>query len=183
MKAFTRIFAFCVVCGTLGVSLSASAIPYHKVVDKFPMLESGMGRIFFFGRNSSFVFKPTLSINGEKLDGPYGKNIFFFIDRPAGEYVLAVDGEVALQFDLGRGEKKYVAMEIGKPINPESGLFEPASLGWIMTLRLLPAHHAEAVMRNMRWKKTKYRASTNRHLAVRSAPHRTSSHDVKGLVL
>ncbi len=153
MKTVARILAFCVVCGALAVPLAANAAPYHKVVDKFPMLESGMGRIFFFGHYSSLSKRPTLSINGEKLDGPYGNNIFFFVDRPAGEYVLAVDGEVALQFDLGRGEKKYVAMDSGSRVNPEDGFFKPLTLGWTMTIRLIPSHHADAVMGNMRWKK------------------------------
>ncbi len=160
MKAFARFLcvlsltAFCVACADLPGSLAEHPDAYHNVVDDLPTLESDMGRIFFFGSNSAFLeTKPTLSINGEELDGPYGTDIFFFVDRPAGEYVIAVDGEAALQFDLGRGEKKYVAMDSGKPVNPEEGFFEPDSLGWIMTIRLMPARHAEAVMRNMRWKK------------------------------
>ncbi len=154
MKTFAKVLAFCVVCGALAVPLAANAAPYHKVVDKLPMLESGMGRIFFFGRNSAISFKPTLSINGEKLDGPYGKNIFFFVDRPAGEYVIAVDGEAALQFGLSSGEKKYVAMDSGQPRDPEGGFFKNTyALKWIMKLKLMSARHAEALMRNMRWKK------------------------------
>jgi hypothetical protein len=146
--------AICVACADLPVSLTENADAYHNVVDELPTLESDMGRIYFFGSNSAFFkSKPTLSVNGEELDGPYGKDIFFFVDRAAGEYVIAVDGEAALHFDLGRGEKKYVAMDSGKPVNPEDGFFEPESLGWIMTIRLMPARHAEAVMRNMRWKK------------------------------
>ena len=160
MKAFAKTLyvlswaAFYVACGDLAVSLAASPNAYHKVVDELPMLESDMGRVFFFGSNSALLeSRPTLSVNGEKLDGPYGKDIFFFVDRPAGEYVIAVDGEAALQFDLDRGEKKYVAMDSGKPRNPEDGFFEPESLKWIMKLQLMSSRHAEAVMRNMRWEK------------------------------
>ncbi len=160
MKAFARTpyvlswAALYVACSYIAVSLAASADAYHKVVDELPTLESDMGRIFFFGSNSAWLeTKPTLSINGEELDVPYGTDIFFFVDRPAGEYVIAVDGEAALQFDLVRGEKKYVAMNSGRPRNPKSGFFEPDSLEWVMKLRLLPARHAEAVMKNMRWKK------------------------------
>ncbi len=143
----------CVACAGLPGSLAEHPDAYHNVVDDLPTLESDMGRIFFFGSNSAFLeTKPTLSINGEELDGPYGTDIFFFVDRPAGDYMIAVDGEAALQFDLGRNEKKYVAMDSGKPVNPEEGFFEPDSLGWTMTIRLVPARHAEAVMRNMRWK-------------------------------
>ncbi len=146
--------AFCVACSDLVVPLNGNPDAYHKVADTLPTLESDMGRIFFFGQNSGFLkFKKTLSINGDELDGPYGKDIFFFVDRPAGEYMIAVDGETALQFDLGRGERKYIAMDSGRPVNPEDGFFEPASLGWTMTIRLIPSRHAEAVMRNMRWKK------------------------------
>ncbi len=160
MKAFARFLyvlswtVICVACADLPGSLAEHPDAYHNVVDDLPTLESDMGRIFFFGQNSAFLeFKKTLSINGEELDGPYGTDIFFFVDRPAGEYVIAVDGEAALQFDLVRGEKKYVAMDSGKPVNPKDGFFEPDSLGWVMKLRLTPAHHAEAVMKNMRWKK------------------------------
>ncbi len=145
---------FCVACADLPGSLAEHPDAYYNVVDDLPTLESDMGRIYFFGSNSAFFkSKPMLSINGEELDGPYGKNIFFFVDRAAGEYVIAVDGEAALHFDLGRGEKKYVSMDSGKPVNPEGGFLKPKSLGWIMTIRLMPARHAEAVMRNMRWKK------------------------------
>ena len=124
-------------------------------MDELPTLESDMGRIFFFGQNSAFLeFKKTLSINGEELDGPYGTDIFFFVDRPAGDYMIAVDGEAALQFDLGYGGKRYVAMDNGKPVNPEDGFSMSDSSEWTMTIRLVPALHAEAVMRNMRcWRK------------------------------
>lgn len=158
MKSFVRylcvlsLSAICVACADLH-ELRGNPDAYHKVVDKLPTLESGMGRIFFFGSNSVFLeFRPTLSVNGEKLDGPYGDDIFFFLDRAPGEYMIAVDGDAVLQFGLGRGEKKYVAMDRGRPTNPEEGIFETESLGWIMTIRLMPARHAEAAMRNMRWK-------------------------------
>ncbi len=147
---------FCVACADLPGSLAEHPDAYHNVVDDLPTLESDMGRIYFFGSNSAILeSKPTLSVNGEDFDGPYGKDIFFFVDRAAGEYVIAIDGEAALHFDLGRGEKKYVAMAGGKPVNPEDGFFEPESLKWIMTLQLMSARHAEAVMKNMRWKKTR----------------------------
>ncbi len=160
MKAFARypcvlsLVTICVACADLPGSLAEHPDAYQNVVDDLPTLESDMGRIFFFGTNGAFM-EPTatLSINGEELDGPYGTDIFFFLDRPAGEYVIAVDGEAALQFDLVRGEKKYVAMDSGKPVNPDPGFFESASLGWVMKLRLTPARHAEAVMKNMRWMK------------------------------
>jgi hypothetical protein len=146
--------AICVACAGLPGPLAENADAYHNVVDELPTLASDMGRIYFFGSNSAFLeSKPTLSVNGEELDGHYGKDIFFYVDRPAGEYVIAVDGEAALQFNLGGGEKTYVAMDSGKPVNPKDGFFEPDSLGWTMTIRLVPARHAEAVMRNMRWKK------------------------------
>ncbi len=64
-----------------------------------------------------------------------------------------MDSEAALQFDLVRGEKKYVAMDSGRPVNPKDGFFESDSLEWTMTIRLVPARHAEALMKNMRWKK------------------------------
>ena len=154
LLCFLSTTVFCVACAGLPGSLAEHPDAYHNVVDDLPTLESDMGRIFFFGQNSAFLeFKKTLSINGEELDGSYGTDIFFFVDRPAGDYMIAVDGEAALQFDLGRNEKKYVAMDSGKPVNPEEGFFEPDSLGWTMTIRLVPARHAEAVMRNMRWKK------------------------------
>ncbi len=160
MQAFARLLCllsltvFCVACADLPVSLTGNPDAYHKVVGQLPTLESDIGRIFFFGTNSAFLeSKPTLSVNGEELVGHYGKDIFFYVDRPAGKYVIAVDGEAALQFNLGGGEKTYVAMDSGKPVNPKDGFFEPDSLGWIMKLRLVPARHAEAVMRNMRWKK------------------------------
>jgi len=159
MNVFAKYFCvlslttICVACAGLPGSLAEHPDAYHNVVDDLPTLESDMGRIFFFGSNSMFLeFKPTLSVNGEELDAPYGKDIFFFVDRPAGEYVIAVDSDAALQFDLSRSETKYVAMDIGRPINPEEGFFESETLGWIMTIRLVPARHAEAVMRNMRWK-------------------------------
>jgi hypothetical protein len=113
-----------------------------------------MGRIFFFGANTTAELlapRAKLSINGEELDGPYGRKIFFFVDRLAGEYVIAVDGETELQFDLARGETKYISMDSGRPGNPEHGFFKPDFLDWVMNLRLLSARHAEAVMRNMRW--------------------------------
>ena len=160
MPAFARLLCFlgttvfCAACAGLPGSLAEHPDAYHNVVDDLPTLQSDRGRIFFFGQNSSFLARTgTLSINGKKVDDPYGTDIFFFVDKAAGEYVIAVDGEAALQFDLGRNEKKYVAMDSGKPTNPEEGFFEPESLGWIMTIRLMPAHHAEVVMRNMRWKK------------------------------
>ena len=157
MQYFAR-FRYSISCVTLalccsvGPSVIVLADSYRDVVAELPALAPGQGRVFFFGRNSAFLFKPKISINTEVLDTPYGKNIFYFIDRPAGAYSLAVDGEASLSFELQSGESKYIAMSSGRPRNPKDGLFEPESLRWVLKLRLMSAQHAEAVMRNMRWK-------------------------------
>ncbi len=78
MNVFAKYFCvlslatICVACADLPGSLAEHPDAYHNVVDDLPTLESDMGRIYFFGSNSAFLeSKPTLSVNGEDLDGPY----------------------------------------------------------------------------------------------------------------
>jgi hypothetical protein len=61
IKTFARFLsvlsltAFRVACSDLAVTLTGSPDAYHKVVDELPTLESGMGRVFFFGSNSALL--------------------------------------------------------------------------------------------------------------------------------
>ncbi|MDR2154837.1 MAG: DUF2846 domain-containing protein [Burkholderiaceae bacterium] len=83
------------------------------MADSIPTLKSGQGRVYFL-RSSSIVgvaIQPDVRLNGEVV-GTSKSGGFFFVDRPAGNYLAAASTETekTLSFSLAAGETKYLRM-------------------------------------------------------------------------
>ena len=94
-------------CATTGPRLS-------EVEAKIPAVSADQGRIYFYRKSIFFGdgLRPPVKLNGEEVGRPVPDG-FFFIDRPAGDYVVSVSTEVerSLPFTLARHEEKYVRFE------------------------------------------------------------------------
>ena len=89
----------------------ASGIKQRDMADSMPSLKSGEGRVYFF-RSSSLMgaaIQPDIRLNGQVV-GTSKPGGFFYVDRPAGNYVASTSTETekTASFVLGAGETKYV---------------------------------------------------------------------------
>lgn len=89
----------------------ASGPKYAEIAKSIPTLKSGDGRIYFFRSDSMFgaAIQPEIRLNGVVV-GNSKPGGFFYVDRPAGNYVGAASTETekTLSFALAAGETKYV---------------------------------------------------------------------------
>jgi hypothetical protein len=73
-----------------------------------------MGRIFFY-RTSALgaALSPDVMLNGEKV-GEAKAQGFFFVDRPAGEYVAVTSTEVErkVSFTLDKGQTRFIRFNV-----------------------------------------------------------------------
>lgn len=89
----------------------ASGVKYQEMASSIPSLKAGEGRVFFL-RSSSMMgaaIQPEIRLNGEVV-GHSKPGGFFFVDRPAGNYVASTSTETekTASFTLAAGETKYV---------------------------------------------------------------------------
>ncbi len=96
------------ICLSVGCS---SGPGYGEMAAKMPELPSNGGRIFFYRAASPLgaAVQPDIRVNEEIV----GKSIpggFFYIDRPAGNYVVAcsTEAEHKLSIALSPGDTRYV---------------------------------------------------------------------------
>ncbi|MCE2970406.1 MAG: DUF2846 domain-containing protein [Burkholderiales bacterium] len=94
----------------------ASGPKYQDVAKSIPALKPNEGRVFFF-RSSSVVgaaVQADIRLNGTVV-GTSIPGGFFYVDRPAGNYVAAssTETEKTLSFTLAAGETKYVRSSVG----------------------------------------------------------------------
>jgi Protein of unknown function (DUF2846) len=79
-------------------------------------LKEAQGRIYFYRSSSMFgaALQPSIKLNGEAV-GKSQPGGFFFIDEPAGQYVVstATETEKTVSFKLDAGETKYVKTSVG----------------------------------------------------------------------
>ncbi|CAB3803402.1 hypothetical protein LMG28614_05812 [Paraburkholderia ultramafica] len=94
----------------------ASGPQYKEVASSIPTLKDAQGRIYFYRSGSMFgaALQPGINLNGT----PVGKSQpggFFFVDEPAGQYVVttATETEKTVSFKLDAGETKYVKTSVG----------------------------------------------------------------------
>lgn len=106
-----RLAAVAMLAATVTLFGCASGPKYAEVASTIPTLKANEGRVFFF-RSSSMVgaaVQPEIRLNnvvvGESKPGG-----FFFVDRPAGNYLgsSSTETEKTLSFVLAPGETKYV---------------------------------------------------------------------------
>jgi hypothetical protein len=94
----------------------ASGVKQAEMAASMPTLKSGDGRVYFMRSASMFgaAIQPDVRLNGEVV-GESKPGGFFFVDRPAGNYVASVSTETekTLSFVLDAGETKYVRSSPG----------------------------------------------------------------------
>jgi hypothetical protein len=116
MKRTFLKFALLVAAGALTAGC-ATGPKHDEMASSIPSLKPGEGRIYFFRRLNmgwGAGIQPDIKLNGQVV----GKSMpggFFFVDRPAGNYVASVmtETEKTLSFTLAPGETKYVRSSPG----------------------------------------------------------------------
>lgn len=122
----------------------ASGVKHADMASSIPSIGAGQGRVYFF-RSSSMVgaaLTPDIRLNGTVV-GESKPGGFFYVDRPAGNYVASASTETekTLSFTLQAGETKYVRSSIsmgllvGRAVldleTPEKARAELSSLAYI----------------------------------------------------
>ncbi|MBC5785181.1 DUF2846 domain-containing protein [Ramlibacter sp. USB13] len=125
------------------VSGCATGIKHEQMAASMPSLKAGQGRIYFY-RTSSMIgaaIQPDIRLNGQVV-GESKPGGFFYVDRPAGNYVAtaSTETEKAVTFTLQAGETKYIRSSVGlgiiagrvvlEPENREKALSELNSLSY-----------------------------------------------------
>ncbi|MET3917216.1 hypothetical protein ABID97_003998 [Variovorax sp. OAS795] len=89
----------------------ASGVKYQDMASSMPSLKGGEGRIYFFRSASMFgaAVQPEIRLNNDVV-GTSKPGGFFYVDRPAGNYVAAssTETEKTASFTLAENEVKYL---------------------------------------------------------------------------
>jgi len=122
---------------------AAGGAKHADMASSLPSLKAGEGRVYFF-RSSSMIgaaVQPDLRLNGQVV-GESRPGGFFYVDRPAGNYVASASTETekTVSFTLQPGETKYIRSSVGlglvvgrvilEPETPEKARAELASLSY-----------------------------------------------------
>ncbi len=99
----------------------ASGPKYGEFITTLPNLNPDTGRIFFYRPVPiPLDLRPSVFLNGEKIGNadPWG---FFYVDRPAGSYVISVaqsisDEEKKLSLALEGNQTRYVRLKFDQGI-------------------------------------------------------------------
>lgn len=98
-------------CAVAVLAGCASGIKHQDMASSIPNVNQGEGRVYFFRSSSMFgaAIQPDIRLNGEVV-GSSKPGGFFFVDRPAGNYVAATSTETekTASFVLAAGETKYL---------------------------------------------------------------------------
>lgn len=93
------------------VAACASGPKYSELAAKMPPIKSGEGRIYFYRESSMMgaAVQPDIRLNGAVV-GASKPGGYFYVDRPAGNYVAAAatETEKTASFTLDAGETKYL---------------------------------------------------------------------------
>lgn len=129
------------------VSGCATGIKHDQMASSIPSLKAGEGRIYFF-RSASMMgaaIQPDIRLNGQVV-GASKPGGFFYVDRPAGNFVAAASTETekTVSFALQPGETKYIRSSIGfglvagrvilEPETPEKAKAELGALSYTGTV-------------------------------------------------
>ena len=93
----------------------ASGPTFAEIEMQLPALRADSGRIYIFRDGwIGLAVQPDIRINDEVV-GTAKPDGFFFVDRPAGTYTVAVktEAESKLVLSVAAGETKYVRLDVG----------------------------------------------------------------------
>ncbi|MBE7367221.1 DUF2846 domain-containing protein [Ramlibacter pallidus] len=129
------------------VSGCATGVKHDQMASSMPSLKAGHGRIYFL-RSASMLgaaVQPDIRLSGQVV-GQSKPGGFFYVDRPAGNYVASTSTETekTVSFNLQAGETKYIRSSIGfgvmvgrvvlEPETPEKAKAELGSLSYTGTV-------------------------------------------------
>jgi hypothetical protein len=93
----------------------ATGMKHEQMASSMPSLKAGQGRIYFLRSSSPLgaAVQPDIRLNGEVV-GSSRPGGFFYLDRPAGNYVASASTETekTVSFALQPGETKYIRSSI-----------------------------------------------------------------------
>jgi Protein of unknown function (DUF2846) len=100
---------------TLALAGCATGPRLSEIEASIPPLPPDQGRIYFYRKAVFFGdgLRPPVMLNGEQV-GKAVPDGFFFVDRPAGSYVVSTSTEVTrtMSIELGKREEKYVRIAV-----------------------------------------------------------------------
>ncbi len=114
----TKLFRALAVCAFVAVTASgcASGPEYKDVASSIPTMKEAQGRVYFYRSGSMFgaAIQPEIKLNDQVI-GKSQPGGFFFVDEPAGQYVVSTSTETekSVSFHLDAGETKYVKTSVG----------------------------------------------------------------------
>jgi len=114
----TKLFRALAVCAFVAVTASgcASGPEYKDVASSIPTMKEAQGRVYFYRSGSMFgaAIQPEIKLN-DQVVGKSQPGGFFFVDEPAGQYVVSTSTETekSVSFQLDAGETKYVKTSVG----------------------------------------------------------------------
>lgn len=110
------------------VSGCATGMKHDQMASSMPSLKAAEGRIYFFRSSSMFgaAIQPDIRLNGQVV-GTSKPGGFFYLDRPAGNYVASASTETekTVSFALQPGETKYIRSSIGFGVIAGRAILEP----------------------------------------------------------
>lgn len=106
-----RLALIATIVGASLLTACASGPKYAEMSKSIPTMKPGEGRIYFFRSDSMLgaAVQPDIRLNGQVV-GSSKPGGFFYVDRPAGNYVAAASTETekTASFKLDAGETKYL---------------------------------------------------------------------------
>src|ERR1700737_2418182 len=92
----TKLFRALAVCAFVAVTASgcASGPEYKDVASSIPTMKEAQGRVYFCRSGSMFgaALQPEIKLN-DQVVGKSQPGGFFFVDEPAGQYVVSTSTE------------------------------------------------------------------------------------------
>ncbi|MCC2633449.1 MAG: hypothetical protein K0S48_1335 [Ramlibacter sp.] len=110
LKATFAAFALALLAGC------ATGVKHSEMAAGMPSLKAGEGRIYFYRTNSMFgaAIQPEIRLDGVVV-GQSRPGGFFYVDRPAGNYVPSASTEVEKTgyITLQAGDTRYIRTSVG----------------------------------------------------------------------
>ena len=110
MRLRTTLFA---VLAVIAVSGCASGPEYKDIGAEIAPIEAGMGRVYLYRPQISFLYVGGVTLNGEPVRVPSAGG-FVYVDKTPGEYKVEIDAvtDESTTFNLDAGKEAYVRITI-----------------------------------------------------------------------